>query len=757
MGNSSCFPSFENFNNTKNLSVDDFKQLTVRKMTIYLLSDEKEKCKNFVELITKQKFPGNSTQLLEKNIEKKIDIYSFMNYEIGIDASEIIDKIIKKANDVSSHPLSKKFIFSELIILFDNNNINKQLEIIDKKLYKEKQNKMFFKQKPYLLPFLIIISPRNLELKNFLSSKTFQFRINPRDIMHFYLLDNTILKLVKSKNINKIIPDEETKLIEEEIEADSINIQNIYDNKNNNILNEEEKEYIHGQCSLFKRKLNVIFSYYNELGDEFSFKNSDGNEILINNEAESSSPVFINIILIGKTGAGKSTLINLILEEKKSLEGGDGFSTTSKNILVYKKNNLALRFYDVKGIESDENTLKNYVKILTDFNGNKNPSKDKINAIFYCKSYEDSTTIDKGDEKIIEELINFDIPILFLFTKTPYDLRKKENEEKEEYREYERNTKITAINEVIKNCFKEVNKESESEVFIKQYVHYYFINLIENLSLNVPVFGIDNVLHFFKKSVPKEDWENLKKSCNKNDSEKCHRLCEENPFLKNFSNYDEMNERNKAEALSYIKRLKLSAFVSGAIPIIDILSETGYRALFKWKLNNLYGFNCIEAEEQLKKKEGNKMTQILSEEYSKLNNTENTNSTINEKQDKVKEVSHSVENKIEGKINNKSSKLKEYLLKAAKRVVDVGIPIASFALKVGVKTIGIAFIPITTIVSAYWSRRNIDKDCNTYLDIFVEAFEDLKFTVLEHYIDAFIEIIEGLDDLGKKLVKDNKE
>ena len=68
--------------------------------------------------------------------------------------------------------------------------------------------------------------------------------------------------------------------------------------------------------------------------------------------------------MIGRTGAGKSTLINLILEEKKSLEGGDGFSTTSKNILVYKKNNLALRFYYVKGIECDENTLKNYVKYL---------------------------------------------------------------------------------------------------------------------------------------------------------------------------------------------------------------------------------------------------------------------------------------------------------------------------------------------------------------------------------------------------------
>lgn len=172
--------------------------------------------------------------------------------------------------------------------------------------------------------------------------------------------------------------------------------------------------------------------------------------------------------------------------------------------------NLALRFYDVKGLE-DENTLKNYVKILKEFNSNSNHSIDSINAIFYCKPYGDSTVISENDKKIIMELIDFDIPILFLFTKKPYDLRQKMDDETEEFRLFERNSKNNIIESKIRDCFKNKKKESESDNYIKQYIHFYFVNLIEDYSLKAPVFEIEKFLLFSKI----QSLSNLGKNLNK--------------------------------------------------------------------------------------------------------------------------------------------------------------------------------------------------------------------------------------------------
>ena len=260
-------------------------------MTIHIISNEKEECKTFVELITNEKLGINADELLEKDIQKKENLYTFINYKIETDAFDAINKIIEKANKSSSNPTLENYSCSELIILFDNHNINSQFDIIKKELT---LNKMFFKQKPYLLPFLIIVSTRDIMANDILPSRIFQFKINPKDIINILKRQNNIV-LNNKKDIPENIIDKNNNLKKENIIQ-----ENSEDNIDSNIQN---------QFSLFFRKVNVIFCYYNELGDEFSFMNSNNKEILINNEGESNSPVFINILLIGNTGAWKSTLI----------------------------------------------------------------------------------------------------------------------------------------------------------------------------------------------------------------------------------------------------------------------------------------------------------------------------------------------------------------------------------------------------------------------------------------------------------------
>ena len=278
---------------------NDFKKQLSRKMTVHLLSNKEEDCIKFIKIFTNKEISNSSKELLEESIKEKINLYSFMNYKIYTDTSKLINEIKNKVEEIQINPKSKSSVFSEVIIILNNDQIIKQINELEK-------NEDFMELELYFIPFILIISPNEkINLKNFLSSKTFQYKITLENINNF------------TENI-----------------------------KEGNIVEIEE------DLAEFIRKLNVIFSYYNELGDEFSFINSEGKEVEIKIEDDIDISVFINILFLGRSGSGKSTLINLLLGEKKSIEGGTGFSTTSKDLIIYKKKSVPIRFYDVKGIEN---------------------------------------------------------------------------------------------------------------------------------------------------------------------------------------------------------------------------------------------------------------------------------------------------------------------------------------------------------------------------------------------------------------------
>lgn len=381
--------------------LDQFQNETPRKMTLHILSQFNIDCIHFVEFLTKETFFNQLNELLENKITKKINLFSFMNYKIYTKTDELMKAIIQIGEDDKKNlKLNKKVNskYSEVVIIIDNSNIKEQIEEIQHWIT---EGNLIFKEE-YYFPFFLIFSPQDLDLKYFIPSKTFQYSIN----------------------LNKIL------------------------NAQKNMI---------GDIEIFfniMKKLNILFAYYNELGDEFSFINSNGEEIMIKTVDDNDTSIFINILFLGKTGVGKSKLINLILDEKKSIEGGNGTSTTSKNIITYRKDKIPIRLFDVKGYENGD-SVENYLNLLTKFNGNLNASDEYLHGIFYCIKYEATgTVILEVEDKIFEKLIDFNIPILFIITNTPYDANTTDpDSEVEEERSIEKNKIKNVINNSIRAAF----------------------------------------------------------------------------------------------------------------------------------------------------------------------------------------------------------------------------------------------------------------------------------------------------------------
>ncbi len=134
-----------------------------------------------------------------------------------------------------------------------------------------------------------------------------------------------------------------------------------------------------------------------------------------------------NILLLGQTNVGKSTLINefLKLEEELKAEEGKGRETPTIDFTPYVgiRNNQQYTLYDTNGITlqgrdsiiekrlNTSNEIKERIK-------RKNPN-ELIHCIWYCIT---NSNVQEADKGFIEELLNIytihKIPIIFVHTKS---------------------------------------------------------------------------------------------------------------------------------------------------------------------------------------------------------------------------------------------------------------------------------------------------------------------------------------------------
>ena len=120
-------------------------------------------------------------------------------------------------------------------------------------------------------------------------------------------------------------------------------------------------------------------------------------------------------MICGESGVGKSALINILLNEKKSLSGIN-FST--KKIIKYNHKQLNLSFYDTPGFimgKSDE--VKVCIEKINELQNGLCEEKNEIHVILYLINSQSGRTLKGIEIDFLRFLVDLNVKIYFVLTK----------------------------------------------------------------------------------------------------------------------------------------------------------------------------------------------------------------------------------------------------------------------------------------------------------------------------------------------------
>ena len=122
----------------------------------------------------------------------------------------------------------------------------------------------------------------------------------------------------------------------------------------------------------------------------------------------------INILLCGRPGAGKSTLINRILGKERSYNKKGGGTVTTK-IIKYIHEKYPLVLYDSPGIVDNE-CVERIKKLIDDKKSILENEKNTIHCIFYVLNKNSERGFLEGEYKFIAELIERGMDVFIITT-----------------------------------------------------------------------------------------------------------------------------------------------------------------------------------------------------------------------------------------------------------------------------------------------------------------------------------------------------
>lgn len=329
-----------------------------------------------------------------------------------------------------------------------------------------------------------------------------------------------------------------------------------------------------------KANLLRFCSIHNELGDQFTIGEGDKSETY--DLIDYYFPFNINIACIGRFGQGKSTGVNVLLNEYKAKESSKGSSQT-KELTYYQVTDQPIRLLDIPGFEDKETVIKAVEKFQKC--GEKiNKIKDNLHIVLYFLSYTESRAFSNIELPIIEELCKHpSSKIIYVITHSDPDMDDIDKEEK-----------IRNINVGIQNLTKgsSIHYQSKKGGMLEASINnVVFVNFHRDNKTKFEKFGIKELFRkIYDFFILSEDYKNSNQTMN------------QEIIKKNAA-------KLRAQAEQVVKANKIGGAIVGIIPGIDwVLQKFVIKKNAAKKVGQIYGIDVSFIDEKDKKTNVNKCT-----------------------------------------------------------------------------------------------------------------------------------------------------